>query len=278
LPELKETKNAYGREFRLISVPSDLGEEVECVAAGDNDEGKQSSEKYYGTSFRTKQEGSGRKTMSLLWEQESGYWKIIAIHIEDSSDVGILPEQAAATAPTEEEPKSIFGDPDMVKTITDFYQTWIVKRQGTEAFKFVSQRSYQCLGSPFKGEESLEPAKRIVSALDRVLKRVATGNNLSNLMSGVQPVNDLLRPVTQADSQAFAIMAVPDQKADSFLCQNRHLPEKTQEWSPDEATYGTYYLSASRLNFGEEQSPALLLLWTKEQAGWKIVAWAVEVP
>jgi hypothetical protein len=278
LPELKETKNAYGSEFRLISVPSDVGEDVECAAAVDNGEGKQSSEKYYGTSFRTKQEGSGHKTMSLLWAQESGYWKIIAIHIEDSSDAGILPKLAAAAAPTEDESKSIAGDPDMVKTISDFYQTWIIKRQSAEASKFASQRSYECLGSSSKGEENLEPPKRMALALDRVLKRVATGSNLSNLMSSVQPVNDLLRPVEQADYQAFAIMAVPDQKAESFLCQNRHLPEKAPQLKPDEATYGAYYLSASRLNFGEEQSPALLLLWTKEQTGWKIVAWAVEVP
>jgi len=37
-------------------------------------------------------------------------------------------------------------------------------------------------------------------------------------------------------------------------------------------------LSASRMNFGEEQSSALLLLWTKEKAGWRVIAWAVEVP
>ena len=48
--------------------------------------------------------------------------------------------------------------------------------------------------------------------------------------------------------------------------------------TPADAKYGTYYLSASRLNFAEEDSPALLLLWTREQTGWGIVAWAVEVP
>jgi len=47
---------------------------------------------------------------------------------------------------------------------------------------------------------------------------------------------------------------------------------------PVDAKYGTYYLSASRLNFGEEESPALLVLWATEKAGWKVVAWAVEVP
>jgi hypothetical protein len=47
-------------------------------------------------------------------------------------------------------------------------------------------------------------------------------------MSSVQPVNQLVRPVERVNSNAFAIMAVPDQMAaDSFLCQSRQLPEKT---------------------------------------------------
>jgi len=73
-------------------------------------------------------------------------------------------------------------------------------------------------------------------------------------------------------------MAVPDQMANSFLCQHRQLPEVTSDLNPADARYGAYYLSVSRLNYGEEQSPALLLLWAKEGTGWKIVAWAVEVP
>jgi hypothetical protein len=279
LPELKEARNAYTSEFRLVSIPSDVGADVECVAVPDEEGRKRPQEKYYGTSFREKQGDSGHKMMSLLWAQEAGYWKIIAIRIEDSSDAGILPKHAAVTVPAEEEPKAIAGDPDAVKNITQFYETWIAKRDSAQASKFVSQRSYQCLGASFTREQSpASQATAIRSALDRVLQRVATGNKLSNLMFSVQPANDLLRPVEQEDSQAFAIMAVPDQKADSFLCQNRRLPEKTQELNPGEATYGAYYLSASRLNFGEEKSPALLLLWTKEQPGWKVVAWAVELP
>jgi hypothetical protein len=74
------------------------------------------------------------------------------------------------------------------------------------------------------------------------------------------------------------MMAVPDQKADSFLCQSRHLAERIPDLKPADAKYGTYYLTASRLNYGEEQSPALLLLWTREETNWKIVAWAVELP
>jgi hypothetical protein len=97
-------------------------------------------------------------------------------------------------------------------------------------------------------------------------------------MLSMQPVDDLLPPVQQENSKAFAIMAVPDQMADSFLCQHRDLPESSPDLKPADAKYGAYYLAASRFNYGEEQSPALLLLWTKEEAGWKIVAWAVELP
>jgi hypothetical protein len=124
----------------------------------------------------------------------------------------------------------------------------------------------------------MKAADRIQSALKRPLARVPQGANLSDMMSSVQPVNELVRPVEQVNSGAFAVMAVPDQMADSFLCRRRQLPEKRQELKPGDAKYGSYYLSASRLNYGEEQSPALLLLWTKEQNQWKVVAWAVEVP
>jgi hypothetical protein len=278
LQELKEAQNAYASEFRLVRMPSDIGADVECVAVPDDEIGKHPQEKYYGTAFREKQDGSGHKTMSLLWAQEGGYWKIIAIRIEDSGDAGILPKQAAVNAPAGQEPKSISGDPAAVKDITQFYQSWVVKRDSAQASKFASQRSYLCLLAPSKAEKGLTPAARVRSALDRVLGRIPPRADLSDLMSSVQPVNDLLRPVEQEDSDAFAIMAVPDQMADSFLCQNRHLPVKTPELTPADAKYGAYYLSASRMNFGEEQSPALLLLWTKEKAGWKVVAWAVEVP
>jgi hypothetical protein len=278
LPELKESKNRYASEFRLVSVPPDVGADEECIAVPDDESGKHSKEKYYGTAFREKQSGSGNRVMSLLWAQEGDYWKILAIRLEDSSDLGIIPMKAPVSAPAEEEPKSIAGDPTAVKDITYFYQAWIVKRDSAQATKFVSHRSFACLQAPSATEKGLAPEARVRSALDRVLRRIPRGTNSSNLMSSVQPVNELLRPVEQENSNAFAIMAVPDQKAASFLCQNRHLSEKTPELTSADARYGSYYLSAGRINFGEEQSSALLLLWTKENAGWKVVAWAVEVP
>lgn len=276
---LKEEKNSYVSEFRLVSVPMDMASDEQCGAIGNDESIKQPKEKYYATAFRGRQGASRNKVMSLLWAQEGGYWKIIAIRIEDGSDSGIVPNNTAAQVePTEEEPKNIAGDPAAVKDITQFYLTWILRRDAAQASHFASQRSYQCLMAPSGEQKKLTALTRIQLGLKRPLEKIPSAASFPEMMSSVQPVNALVRPVEQENSKAFAIMAVPDQMAGSFLCQNRHLPEKSPELKPADAKYGAYYLSASRLKFGEEESPALLLLWTREKAGWKIVAWAVEVP
>ena len=278
-PSLKEAKNAYASEFRLVSVPADMVPDEECVGTPGGDSSKSSKDKYFATAFRGKQGDSSSRVMSLLWTQEGGYWKIVAIRLEDGKEAGIVPEKVAARAgPSAEAPQSIAGDPAAVRDITEFYQTWVMKRDVVQASTFASQTSYQCLAPPSKDQKNLTPITRIQSGLQQPLTRIASAVNLADMMSSLQPTNDLLRPVEQENSKAFAVMAVPDQKAYSFLCQHRQQPESSPELSPADAKYGTYYLSASRLNYGEEQSPALLLLWTKENAGWKVVAWAVELP
>ena len=276
---LKPAKNAYASEFRLVSVPADMAADEECVAIPNGDSSKQSKEKYFATAFHGTKGDSRNKVMSLLWVQEGDYWKIVAVRIEDSGEAGIAPTNTAAqTEPAVEEPKYIAGDPAAVRDIAQFYQAWIVKRNVAEASTFASPRSYQCLPAPTEDQKKLTPTARIQSGLQQPLTRIPSGGSLSDMMASVQPSNDFLRPVQQENSKAYAIMGVPDQMADSFLCQNRQLPEAAPDLKLADAKYGTYYLTASRLNYGDEQSPALLLLWTKEEARWKVVAWAVELP
>ncbi len=277
-PELKEVKNAYPAEFSLMSVPPDMAVDEECVPVPEEEAGKESKGKYYATAFRGKQGDSSNRVMSLLWAEEGKYWKIVAIRLEDSNHASITPGKTAALPVSEAEPAKIAGDPNAVNDITGFYQSWIGKRDTAKAARYASERSYQCLAAPSEEEKKMKPADRIRGGLERPLEKIPQSPNLSAMMSSVQPVNELVRPVEQENSKAFAIMAVPDQMAGSFLCQRSDLPEGTVDLKPGDAKYGSYYLSASRLNFGEEESPALLLLWAKEKDQWKVIAWAVEVP
>ncbi len=277
-PALKDAKNAYASEFLLVSVPLDMEPDERCAPTLSEDSRNRSKEKYFATVFRGKQGDSRNKVMTLLWAKEGDYWKITAIRLEDGSDADIVPGNAAAQAePSVEEPRNIAGDPTAEKDILEFYQTWIVKRDVIRASTFASSRSYECLPSPSKDQQKLTPIARIQSGLQQPLERIPSGANLSDMMTSLQPNNDLLPPVQHEDSKAFAIMAVPEQMASSFLCQHRQFAT-APDLKPADAKYGAYYLSASQLNYGAEESPPLLLLWTKEEAGWKVIAWAVELP
>jgi hypothetical protein len=183
---LKPAKNAYGSEFRLVGVPADMAPDEECFAIPDKDSSKRRKEKYFATAFRGKKGDSRNKIVSLLWTEEGDYWKIIAIRIEDSNDAGLVPNNAAAqTEPSVEEPQDIAGDPAATKDITQFYQTWIVRRNVTEASHFASQRSYQCLSAPPEEQKKLTPIARIQSGLEQPLARITSGANLSDTMSSM---------------------------------------------------------------------------------------------
>jgi hypothetical protein len=278
-PGLKEAKNEYGGEFRLVSLPPELGQDEECVTIPDDETGKKNKEKYYATTFRGKQGNSRNKVLSLLWAEEGGYWKIVAIHVEDASDADITPKKTAGAPPLQEaEPRVIAGDPRAVGDITGFYQSWLTVRNTTAAARYVSERSYSCMAPPSPAEKKMAPADRIRVALGRPLEKIQNGPDLSKSMSSIQPVNELVRPVEHQNSNAFAIMAIPVQMADSFLCQNRQMAKEPPQLKKEDARYGAFYLSASQLHLGEEESPALLLLWGQEKERWKVIAWAVEVP
>src|SRR3974390_2710087 len=191
-PDLKEKKNAYPAEFRLVEVPADMARDQECAQTqGEN--GKKEKGEFYGVAVRGKLGDGRNKVMSLLGTKEGKYWEIVAIRIDDGSNSGITPKTAAASPPAAE-PKSISGDPQAVKNITSFYESWIEKRNPAEAARYVSERSYQCLAASSETDKALKPAARIQKALSNVLTRVPQEQNLSDLMSSVQPVNDLVRP------------------------------------------------------------------------------------
>jgi len=276
-PNLRDAKNAYASEFRLVSVPSGMGQDYECTPISDEESSKKHKEKYFATVVRGKQGDSRNKVMSLLWAEEGRYWKVVAIRIEDGSTASILPKTASKTLSDQNtSPEDFTGDPNAVNDITDFYKSWLISRNPAEAAHYASERSYSCIGPASQAERKMKPVDRIRIGLERPLAKIPEGKKLSEVMHGSRPVNELVRAVEHVNSEGFSIMAVPEQLADSFLCQGRKkVPPEIQA---KDARYGKYYLSASQLNLDGEESPALLLLWALEKERWKVIAWAVEEP
>jgi hypothetical protein len=278
-PDLKDGKNAYPTEFRLVEVPSDLGQANECVPELDSD--KKSKEKYYATAFRTKSGDGPKKVISLLWAKEGDYWKIVSIRALDASEANITPKsEIPKEVSAEAAPQKASADPNAIRDITQFYRTWLADRDAKKAMSYVSERSFACLSAPQPGQgASSKPADRVRVGLQKANDNLVPGKKLTDLSTAVEPVNELIRSVDHDNSDAFAIMVVPDQMADGFQCEHRRPTAKSVDLKPADATYGKYYATASRLNLRDEgQSPALILLWSQDKDRWKVSAWAIEVP
>ena len=278
-PKLKDGKNAYPAEFRLVDVPSDLGQANECVQDTDSTTSKKSKDKYYATAFQTKPGDGPTNNIYLLWAKEGDYWKIVAIRALDATEANITPtSETPAEVSGEAAPQNSAADPNAVRDITEFYRSWLASRDLKKAMQYISERSYACLGPSEGGQKvSAKPADRVREGLQRANDAIDPSRKLTDLMSAVEPVNELIRSVDQENSDAFSVMVVPDQMADGFHCAPRRPESKPVDLKPDDATYGKYYATASRLHLRDEgQSPALILLWSQEKDRWKVIAWAID--
>jgi hypothetical protein len=74
-------------------------------------------------------------------------------------------------------------------------------------------------------------ADRIQKALSNVLTKVPQGQNLSDMMSGVQPVNELVRPMEHVNSNAFAIYG--GAKPDGYQFFLPKPPNSRKEWGTE---------------------------------------------
>jgi hypothetical protein len=120
---------------------------------------------------------------------------------------------------TEAEPEQVAGDPEAVKEISSFYQSWIGKRNAVDAVRYTSERLYQRLDAPSEAGKAMHPAERIRKELEMPLARIPDGPNLSDMMSGTQSVNELVRPVEHKNSRALP----------SWRCQTRWPTASLQE-------------------------------------------------
>ena len=120
-----------------------------------------------------KQGDSRGKAMMLLWAQEGKYWKIVAIRIDDGSSAGLTPKKTpAAPSVSEFQPAAIAGDSNAVKSITDFYQLWVVKRDTAAAVQYASALSFQCMATPSAANKKLKPTDRLQMGLEKPLGKV----------------------------------------------------------------------------------------------------------
>lgn len=154
----------------------------------------------------------------------------------------------------------------------DFFKAWLLERQVREAASYFSRTSFECLEADARDRGDDVPPGLILAKTSLDMTRyAASGQDISRLdqwMAPLEPWDPRLLPVRHSTSAAFSLFKVPESLAEQDLAcapaGNAAIKSKDK--------YGKYYATVNRFRTSAgEWSPAILMIWTKEQGRWRIV-------
>lgn len=290
--DMKPMKQAYMTTFVLYQVTNQMGMDYEC----DPDAAYEEQEKariansedklgtYYASVFGLRNDKSKSDAITLIWAKEGRYWKVVAWEVEgEGSSPGIGRDTRLANAPGRTTKQKIAADPAVVQASHDFLHTWLVNDDYDKASSYLSQKCHACVNmflpegeKPPSGQEQY-PAY-IRETLNKVAQKVGKVEHLNEVLEPVKPAHEDLRTVEHVGERAYTLVAVPDELANSFECENR---SKRHPYAGDESTkkvYGNYYATLFTFRTPGEHSAALTLLWGKEGGQWKILSYELVTP
>jgi hypothetical protein len=284
---LKRVEHDNEGRFSLYQVPEDIAYKFDCGNRNslDKDPKKKMPRrkygKFYGASFKIKDSGTvSGSNLYLLFAKESGYWKIVSWEVEpDAVEGRKVIDASGKTKPAVETVRKAQAEPALIKESRDFFYSWLIKRDITQAMSYVSKRSDACvdLYSRESASDLVTPGeehRRISEGLKKFTELVGKKRKLAALIKGVEIHSSDFGIVTHPDESAYTLFAVPSDMASTFECANRLAADDPR--GPRVITVGAYFGTSFQVN--DPSAPAVLnLLWQKEDGKWKIVSYSVDL-
>jgi hypothetical protein len=286
----KLVKQPYEQQFALYDVREDAAEQFKCVNRVDatriSSRATASKEfgKYYGAIFRVGgRGGSDGATLATLWSRESKRWQLISYDVDPEWEKYRAPDTASAPpppAPTQytEAPQEVVG------TAAKFLEAWLVKRDFDEASGYLSPKCADCLKlNAYPNEQqpgaAEDPHTQLIAAMRRVSVTAGIVKRLDKATVAAQPNHADIKLVKHANSDAFALVAIPDYMATALDCGSRTSGQPVSFVAPlGEKSYGKYYAIGLRLAKAGEDSGVLWAVWAREGVAWKVVSYTVLIP
>jgi hypothetical protein len=221
---------------------------------------------------------AGNNTQRHLqrWEGLTDWWRnLFGLDIPDAD-----PEVAVATGDVP--PVPLNGSGKLEDATLDFLTSWLVQGKPEMSAAYLSARSYSCLEEygPQSGNEVSGAAAPYLAARDMaaISKAMGKAAKLQDAVSASQLNDPRLKVVKQQYGNLFTIYAVPDGVAPEFECdEQRALKDfEAARLTGIKKKYNGYYASVVLLKQPHETGQVITLLWTKEGAYWKVVAWDAE--
>ena len=173
LPALRVVEQPHHAQYVIYSVPDDVAAAFDCdsrLKLGDPKKSRRRYGDYFGTTFNINTPNGRQHSMALLWAREDGYWKIVSWKAEPAGD-DASQQDASPVVKT----VKIKGDDTLVAAARDFLESWLLRKDYDEAFRYVSPKAYACYdlvrGPDQPAAASAEDAGRKIRAATRARRR-----------------------------------------------------------------------------------------------------------
>jgi hypothetical protein len=272
----------YAPEFNLVKVPDDVAAEFNCSEA---DPALQPQRKYgtfYGSAFRIKApKNRNSGSLLLLWRKEQGYWKIVSQQLDPGlAEEDSVPDSSLRPSKAQAAPTDTNADRAMIRTTQRFFDALFVNRDYEAGFRFFAPSAYACLSVALLPEQrpagdGASAAESLRRYLQQIASRSPSAHKLEQLIERFDPDNPTLGVVHHAHENAYLLTSVPADEASELLCQQPGITN-TDRRSP--ISREPYFATFFKLIEPGEEPAGLGLLWAKENADWKIIAFQMDEP
>lgn len=204
------------------------------------------------------------------WQGMIGWWRGVfgQFHEGQEGGVGLL-AATAVEVPTDLPPNRPPGAPIEAPedAIQEFLTDWLVRQDIDEAMSFMSDRAYACVNvDDDAGEEALG-ASGASDALRELMSfaadRIGPRSNLTVAVDAVKPFSERVLTVHNFDGE-FGMADMTPEESQQYVCgqENTALDPNVR------------YIGAI-LQFKQEGSAILGLLWAQQDGEWKLLSYQI---
>ena len=288
-PRGKEIPQSNRDAFVMYDLRDDLAQSFDCEnrlhpERADAEQAKSTDFGHYvGAVFRLKAGNVIGDSVATLWAEDQGVWKLIAYSTEPEFKPAALPNVPPVTETPAAALPVIEGDPQMIRAVTSFFNTWLVQKDPAAAFKQLSAASYTCANA-FRAEDMPaaatreEAGKRLLDGMIRASEWVGTAPHLEDLVTGIEPHHPDLKLVKHPASAAVTLVSIPDAMAAAAECDRLKPGQVPRVDRSGPKQYGRFYAASIRFKRAGADGAVLWTVWAKEGNEWKVVSYLVIAP
>jgi hypothetical protein len=203
------------------------------------------------------------------WQGLMNWWKLL---FKPSASQEPEAPEAPAVADSVDTPAGRTIS-DLGEATEEFFTDWLVRRKVGDAQGFLSRNATACVNDDDDEENENLNSSHAAALFRRILESaIHFEGQHSSIEAAIRPVpatQSEFRPASHRHEGAFSLYEVPMSEVAEFTCRAQSSLRSNDQTSRQ---YDGHYEAIFRFAGQDRGSSGLILLWSKENGGWRIIS------